>query len=225
MLKRVAFIFAFALAGLVGMVSISVESSISTTYAQNVNATERSLSASPFEIQSPGANEVFTWQGLSSSLPRQLPGEEPQGQTAIILPPRDDDAVYSGMLDYFSSRPIDVIAWNVISPNNETAIPEEFGNLDDYVITGDETVVFTPLDSGTSGSVPFNANAIELVSATGDDGDGGNEGEPFIVSYAIRAFPAPFEIVNNLDSISTFNASSTEVESTAEDEEGEEEQG
>ena len=116
MLKRDAFVFAFTLVGLLGMVSISVESSISTTYAQNVNATERSLSASPFEIQSPAANEVFTWQGLSSSLPRQLPGEEPQGQTAIILPPRDDDAVYSGMLDYFSSRLIDIIAWNVIKP-------------------------------------------------------------------------------------------------------------
>lgn len=60
----------------------------------------------------------------------------------------------------------------------------------------------------------------------GEGGDGGNdEGEPFMVSYAIRAFPAPSEIVNNLDSSSAFNASSTEIESTAEDEEGEEEQG
>jgi hypothetical protein len=71
-----------------------------------------------------------------------------RARQSLYSPRDDDDAVL-----------IDIIAWNVISPNNETAIPEEF------------------------------------------------------------------EIVNNLDSISTFIASSTEVDNTAGDEEGEEEQG
>ncbi len=211
MLRENTFVFTLTIVGLLGMTLITIESSTSSTYAQTVNTSERSPSESPFEIQSPAVNDMFTWQGLSSSLPRQLPGEEPQGQTAIILPPRDDDATYSGMLDYFSSRPVDVIAWNVIRPSNTTAIPDEFGDFNDYAFGENETVVFTVLSSGTSGTVPFNANAIELVSAEEDDSADEEGGEPFIVSYALQAYPAQSEIVNNLTSIAAaFNASSTE---------------
>jgi hypothetical protein len=193
------------------LVLVTISSVTRVSDAQTLDTTGNTGSTSPFEVSEPALNQIFTWTGLSSSLPRQLPGEEPEGQTAIIIPPREDDGVYSGMLDYSSSRPVDVIAWNVISPNNDTSIPEEFGDIDDYAITGDETVVFTTLGSGTSGSVPFNANAIELISAGDDDGD------PFLVAYSLRAYPSPAEIVNNLASLAEFSADGSGVDNAADD--------
>ncbi len=80
---------------------------------------------------------------------------------------------------------------------NTSSISGEFGDLEDYTFSGNETIGFAKLDSGTSGSVPFNANAIELVSAGGDDGE-----EPFMVSYSLRATPNQVKIVNNLTSSS-----------------------
>jgi len=180
------------------VVSLSTVSLTTGSFAQTESLQADQVSSSPLDIQSPAINKAFTWSGLSSSVTRQLPGEDPQGQTAIILPPREDDAIYTGMLDYATNRPVDVLVWNIISPSNSTAIPEDFGNLDDYRFSGNETVVFTTLDTGTSGSVPFNANAIELVSPEGEDG------EPFIASYSLHAYPAPSEIVNNLSSLSAF---------------------
>jgi hypothetical protein len=207
-------LMAFALLLLAAVVSMSLGPVTVETYAQTVdNTTQGSQSSSPFEAESPAINEIFTRSGILSSYPRQLPGEDPQGQTAIILTPREDDAMYSGMLDYLTNRPVDVIAWNVIRPANDTAIPEEFGDLDDYNFSGNETVVFATLGSGTSGSVPFNANAIELVTTDGgnsDEVDDQDAGEPFIASYSLRAYPAPVEIVNNLSSLASFNPTNSE---------------
>lgn len=73
------------------------------------------------------------------------------------------------------------------------SIFDEFGDLEDYTFSGNETIGFATLGSGTSGSVPFNANAIELVSAGGE--------EPFMVSYSLRAIPNQVETVNNLTSL------------------------
>lgn len=91
--------FVMTLTFVVGLLVIilTIESSTISAYAQTIITPERSYSESPFEIESPAVNELFTWQGLSASLERQFPGEEPQGQTVIILPPRDDDAMYSSM--------------------------------------------------------------------------------------------------------------------------------
>jgi hypothetical protein len=210
MFKRNTFalLMTFAVLLLAALSSVSSWPISHESYAQTIlNNTRNSLqSISPLEAQPPAINQIFSWHGLSSSLPRQLPGEEPQGQTAIILPPRDDDAMYSGMLDYVSNRPVDVIAWNVIRPSNNTAIPDEFGDLGDYNFSGDEAVVFTTLGSGTSGSVPFNADAIELVSA----GGGSDAGEPFIASYSLRAYPTTVELVNNFSSLAAFNSTNSD---------------
>src|SRR5918996_1383079 len=80
----------------------------------------------------PPLNSDFVWQGQVSSQPVQLrEGEEPQ--SAIILPIRDDKAIYSGIITHQASRPVDLIVLNVLNPGNSTAIPEQFGNLDDII--------------------------------------------------------------------------------------------
>jgi hypothetical protein len=195
----------FATCLLVSMLALGTLFSTTTTTIPESLAQTDEGTQTPVDAQAPSINEIFARHGLLSSVPRPLPGEERQGQAAIILPPRDDNAMYSGMLDYSTNKPVDVIAWKILEAANTTAVPEEFGDLDDYWYSGNDVVVFTTLDSGTSGSVPFNADAIELVNlAEGDD-----EG-PFVTSYSLRAYPLQVEPVNDLSSLSAFNVTETD---------------
>ena len=144
-------------------------------------------------------------QGQISSSISEVP-ERDDSQVAVIVPPRDDNAVLSGILTYQASRPVDLFVWNNVEFENTTAIPEEFGELDDIVNIGDKTFALAEVGSGSSSSVPFTGNAIEAV---GDD-------EPFIVTYSLNAFPAIADLVSDLRSLNTFNA-------TAEESDGDEE--
>ena len=93
---------------------------------------------------------------------------------------------------------MNIITWNLIRPNIDSTIPEEFGDLDEYVITGNETVLFTNLVSGSSESMPFNGNALEAVS---------DDDQPFVVAYSMTAYSGPPVVVNNFESLANFNAS------------------
>jgi hypothetical protein len=139
-------------------------------------------------------------QGQISSSESEVPGRD-DTQSAVIVPPRDDNAVLSGILTYHASRPVDLIVWNNVELENTTAIPEEFGDITDIVDIGGKTVALAGVGSGESGSIPFAGNAIEVVG----------EDEPFIVTYSLNAFPALANLVNDIQSLNAFNA-------TAEDE-------
>lgn len=206
-------VFAVLVTAAVGSIALG---SLGTNSFAQTNDTPNGLnSKSPYDATPPSIDEVFSRQGILSSYPRHLPGEEPEGQSAIILIPTEDNAMYSGMLNYFSSRPVDVIAWNMMQSGNTSAISDEFGNLEDYAFSGNETIAFTTLGSGTSGSVPFNADALEIVSA-GGGGDGSDSSEePFMVAYSLSAVPYQAEIVNNLTTLAAA------VDSSSADSEGE----
>lgn len=138
-------------------------------------------------------------QGQISSSFSDVPGRDDM-QVALIVPPRDDNTVLSGILTYQASRPVDLFVWNNVEFENTTAIPEEFGELDDIVNVGGKTFALAEVGSGSSSSVPFTGNAIEVV--------GGDE--PFIVTYSLNAFPALADLVSDLRSLNTFNATSDE---------------
>jgi hypothetical protein len=138
-------------------------------------------------------------QGQISSSVSDVPGRD-DTQVAVIVPPRDDNAVLSGILTYQASRPVDLFVWNNVEFENTTAIPEEFGELDDIVNVGGKMFALAEVGSGSSSSVPFTGNAIEVV---GDD-------EPFIVTYSLNAFPALADLVSDLRSLNTFNATAEE---------------
>ena len=138
-------------------------------------------------------------QGQISSSESDVPGRD-DAQSAVIVPPRDDNAVLSGILTYHSSRPVDLIVWNNVELENTTAIPEEFGDIDDIVNIGGKTFALAGVSSGDSGSVPFAGNAIEVVG----------ENEPFIVTYSLNAFPALASLVNDIQSLNAFNATAAD---------------
>lgn len=138
-------------------------------------------------------------QGQISSSLSDVPGRE-DTQSAVIVPPRDDNAVLSGILTYQASRPVELFVWNNVEPENTTAIPEEFGDLGDIVKIGGKTFALADVSSGASGSVPFAGNAVEVVG----------EDEPFIVTYSLDAIPGLANLVNNLQSLNPSNATAPE---------------
>jgi hypothetical protein len=138
-------------------------------------------------------------QGQISSSESDVPGRD-DAQSAVIVPPRDDNAVLSGILTYHASRPVDLIVWNNVELENTTAIPEEFGDIDDIVNIGGKAFALAGVSSGDSGSVPFAGNAIEVVG----------ENEPFIVTYSLNAFPALASLVNDIQSLNAFNATAAD---------------
>ncbi|MGH9986161.1 MAG: hypothetical protein ACRD8W_19635 [Nitrososphaeraceae archaeon] len=171
---------------------------------QDQQSTNRTLLASQIE---PELNEYFVWSGLISSNIDGLPSPEDDEQSAVILPLRGDDALYSGTLTFQSNSPVDVVVWNQVPPGNETAILEDFGDTSDFGVVMNNTVIPIEIASSTSGSVPFIGNALELV---GDD-------ESFAATYAINAIAAQPELVSDLTSLGNFATDAEEEE----EEEGE----
>lgn len=161
---------------------------------QDQQSTNRTLLASQIE---PALNEYFVWSGLISSNIDGLPSPEDDEQSAVILPLRGDDALYSGTLTFQSNSPVDVVVWNQAAPGNDTAIPEDFGDTSDFGTIMNKTVIPIVIESGTSGSVPFVGNTLELI---GDD-------ESFAATYALSAIVEQPELVSDLTTLGNFTTS------------------
>ena len=158
------------------------------------------------------AGAALLRQGQISSSQSDVPGRE-DTQAVVIVPPRDDNAALSGILTYQASRPVDLFVWNNVELENTTAIPEEFGDLDDIVNVGGKTFALAEVGSGNSASVPFTGNAVEVVG----------EDEPFIVTYSLNAFPALANIVSDLQSLNSFNATAAEEGDDADNDDNDDE--
>ena len=172
---------------------------------QGSTTTNRSLLTSEIE---PNLNEYFVWNGFISSNIDGLPSPEDDAQSAVILPLREDSGLYSGTVTFQSNSPVDVVAWNRAPEAGDTAISEDFGDIADIGVIQNETVIPVVIASGTSGSVPFIGNALELV---------GDDEESFAASYALNALAAEPEIVSDLTSLG--NLTSGEVVEEGEEEE------
>jgi hypothetical protein len=146
----------------------------------------------------PPSNKNFVWQGTVSSSPSKLTGHEDE-RVAVILPPRKDVGVYSGILTFHASKPVRVVVWNVVNPGNTTAIPDQFGK-EDVVQAGKMKVVQAEIGSrDRAGSIPFTGNAVQLV---GGDSD-------FTATYSVNALATKAKMVNNIESLKSFNATSS----------------
>jgi hypothetical protein len=159
--------------------------------------------------QEAAIGQKIVQQGTVSSDVDPLKGHEAH-QAAVVLPPRNDSAVYSGTLTFTASKPVQVAVINMYNLDNETAsqIPEKFGQLLTAQAPWNASAIVTPLmmnveylDSPTiSKSVPFVGNLVALHTM---------DGEPFIANYAVVADVLQPQIVNNLDSAMGKEASIT----------------
>src|SRR5215210_1739179 len=145
--------------------------------------------------------EVMIRQGIVTSSLDPLPGHEEQ-QMATILPFRQDGSLYSGVLTYTATEPVQVAILNMETFNEteqatlDVSEGGEFGTLLTQLDNQTSIAIsyITPPygDSPTpSASIPFAGNAVWLHTS---------DGTPFSASYSVSAEVLPSEIKNNITS-------------------------
>jgi hypothetical protein len=145
-------------------------------------------------------------QGTIVSNPNPLVGFE-EGQRATILPLRQDGSIYTGVLTFAATEPVEVVVLNVQTLNeterailNATQESGELGSLLTSRLDNQSALVLdiiTPQygDSPVpSASIPFAGNALWLHNLGG---------EPFAASYAVSAQVLPAEMMNNINNVTT----------------------
>jgi len=137
------------------------------------------------------AGDSFAQQGTVTSTQDPLPGHEGH-QLALILPPREDGAVYQGTLTYTASKPVEVVILENFS--NESAVDPAYGSIATAPL-GEGTVaisLLTPQYNSpiNAASIPFAGNALALHTLNGD---------PFAATYTVTgdvAQPQTFNSIN-----------------------------
>jgi hypothetical protein len=165
--------------------------------------------------QTQGQQGRIVQQGTVTSEQFPLPGPDFEGDQGAEILPLMQDSVYSGVLTYTASEPVNVVILNVQQNLNETqqAILNgtedgEFGTLVTSQLDNQTSIAVTiipPTNGETSASIPFTGNGVWLHT----------DGTPFAASYAVSAQTLQPEIVNNV--------SNATVTATAEEDEGDEE--
>jgi hypothetical protein len=161
-------------------------------------------------------NQNFVRQGTVASEQDPLPGHEAH-ELAFVLPPRNDGAVYSGVLTYTASKPVEVVVLHKYDPQNSTDVPEAYGTELTSPLPGDggdvAITLFRPsYEAGiNSASVPFTGNALALHML---------EDDPFTATYTVNAFATQPEDANQpLEFTSVEAAADEEADEEAADEE------
>src|ERR671914_2194794 len=152
-----------------------------------------------------GGQERIVRQGTITSGPEPNPGHEGH-QYATILPLTEEGSIYSGVLTYTASVPVEVVLLNVQDPNetersilNVTDDEEDgFGTLLTAQPDNETSLAFniiTPTYGDTpvpSASIPFAGNALWLHTI---------DGTPFVANYAVSAQVLPTETQNNISNV------------------------
>lgn len=144
--------------------------------------------------------DTIAQRGTLTSSQDPLMGHESH-QATVILPPRDDRGLYSGVLTYTASLPVEVAVIQAYDLDNMTTaeIPDEFGTILTSPAPWSEGETVTPLmmsvdyaNSPTkSSTTPFVGNVIALHTSTG---------QPFIATYSVVADVYQPEVVSNVES-------------------------
>jgi hypothetical protein len=173
--------------------------------------------------QQGGGQERIVRQGTITSEQDPLPGHE-EHQRATILPLREDGSVYSGVLTYTASAPVEVVILDVQTLN------ETERSILNVTEDGFGTLITSPLDNQTSlainiitppygdtpipsASIPFVGNALWLHTL---------DGTPFVASYAVTAQVLPAESQNTISNVTA--VAEEDAEAAEEDAEAAEEE-
>jgi hypothetical protein len=142
-------------------------------------------------------------EGTLISSQDPLPGHE-EHQRATILPLRTDGSIYTGVLTYTATEPVEVVVLNLQNLNGTeqsilnatedggfgTLLTSRLDNRTSLAIT-----IITPPygDSPVpSASIPFAGNAVWLHTL---------DGTPFVASYAVSAQVVPAETMNSISNV------------------------
>ena len=171
-----------------------------------------------------GGQQRIVRQGTVTSQEVPLAGFEGQ-QSATILPLTEEGSIYSGVLTFTATAPVDVVILNVQTLNEtERSILNatedgELGTLVTYPLPDNETSIaitsITPTYGDApapSASIPFAGNALWLHTT---------DGTPFAATYAVSAQVLPAETQNTISNV-TLTTAEEDDEAADEDADGEE---
>jgi hypothetical protein len=166
-----------------GIETVNATSSTSSNATSMAKATQAKPDAATLS-----AGESFAQQGTVTSTQDPLPGHEAH-QLALILPPRDDGAIYQGTLTYTASKPVEVVILQNFA--NETSVDPTYGAIATAPL-GEGTVaisLLTPQYTGpiNAASIPFAGNALALHTLNG---------EPFAATYTVTGDVAQAQTFN-----------------------------
>jgi hypothetical protein len=173
-----------------------------------------------------GGQERIVRQGTITSIQDPLPGHE-EHQAAILLPLRQDGSIYSGVLTYTASAPVEVVIADVQTLNETeqsmlNATEDGFGTLLTSPLDNQTSIaitIITPPYGDTpvpSASIPFAGNALWLHTL---------DGTPFVANYAVSAQVLPAETQNSISNASLAVAEEDGEAAEEEDAAAEEEAG
>jgi hypothetical protein len=174
---------------LFALIAVGVTTSITVDYVYAQNGSNMSQ---------PEIGQTIAWQGTVSSFKDPLKGHESH-QVAVILPPREDQAVYSGVISFIASKPVEVVTLHDYTLGNMT-IPEKFGVVmkapTPWREGGEVATAMMALDYPKntptfSANVPFAGNALGLHTTNGDQ---------FVATYTVVAQVLKANTMNNVES-------------------------
>jgi hypothetical protein len=145
-----------------------------------------------------GGGAPTVWQGTVTSRPDLLPGHTGD-QAAVILQPRTDGRVYTGVITYTASRTVDVQLLQMQKLNSTqqlilNATSSRYGSLETSKLNNRTDVAITSIRPGSaSASIPFAANAVILHST----------GSPFIAAYTVSASTAEPQSRNDITNVTS----------------------
>ena len=210
------------------MLTLTVAAATSIALFDNlviVNAQPSQPNTTQLVTQQNEGEDAVIRQGTVTSEQDPLPGHE-EHQRATILPLRQDGSIYTGVLTYTATEPVEVVVLNVqILNETEQAILNgtedgEFGTLltsqlDDQ--TSLSLSYITPSYVGSpvpSASIPFAGNALWLHTLSG---------EPFAATFVVDTQVQPSQAQNNISTLEgiTDIVTPEDDEGVAEEEEAE----
>jgi hypothetical protein len=156
----------------------NTKSSSNATSSESSNATSvaKAAAQSKPDAATISVGKSFAQQGTVTSTQDPLPGHEAH-QLALILPPRDDGAIYQGTLTYTASKPAEVLILQNFA--NESDVDPTYGSVATAPL-GKGTVAISLLTPQygpiNAASIPFAGNALALHTLNGD---------PFAATYTV----------------------------------------
>jgi hypothetical protein len=168
-------------------VGVTTSRAVSDVYAQNDE-----------NMTQPQIGQTIAWQGTVSSFKDPLKGHESH-QVAVILPPRDDQAIYTGIISFIASKPVEVVTLHDYTLGNMT-IPDKFGVVmkspTPWRQGGEAATAMMAVDYPKntptfSANFPFAGNALAIHTTNGD---------PFVATYTVVAQVLKVNTMNNVES-------------------------
>ncbi|MDQ3840531.1 MAG: hypothetical protein M3297_14835 [Thermoproteota archaeon] len=136
--------------------------------------------------QQPDQGTPFIVQNTSRSAPDPLPGHETH-QLVMVAPPRSDGKIYSGVVTFTASAPVEAVVLHPYRPVSANLTQGEEGNQPQAepltAPFGDGKVAISLMKKFTdspinAGSLPFAGTALALHTL---------DGTPFTVTYTVDA--------------------------------------